>query len=136
LLRTLISFGPGEVGAVKKVPILEATAAERKHVGTMAETLHDLKSAGDSGNEIGTRFDRCWVIQPATTHEDRTFSTALDAVFARECQLEATLTQTDADLNTAVCRLDGIRIRGSGQARRGRSQYCRLSARRHPRRRS
>ena len=78
LLRTLISFGSGEVGAVKKVPTPEATAAERKHVGTMAETLPDLKSAWDSGNEIGTRFDRCWVIQPATTHEARALSTALE----------------------------------------------------------
>ena len=108
LLRTLISFGSWEVGAVKKVPIPEATAAERKHVGTMAETLHDLKSAWDSGNEISTRFARPWVIQLSTTHEAQTLSTALDAVLERECQLEATLTQTYADLNTAVYRLYGI----------------------------
>ena len=108
LLRTLISFGSWEVGAVKKVPVPEATAADRKHVGTTAETLHDLKSSWDSGNETSTRFDRPWVIQPSTTHEARTLSTALDAVLERECQLESTLTQTYADLNTAVYRLYGI----------------------------
>lgn len=108
LLRTLISFGSWEVGAVKKVPVPEATAADRKHVGNLAETLHDLKSSWDSGNETSTRFDRPWVIQPSTTHEARTLSTALDAVLERERQLEATLTQTYADLNTAVYRLYGI----------------------------
>jgi hypothetical protein len=108
LLRTLISFGSWEVGAVKKVPIPEATAADRKQVGTMAETLHDLKSSWDSGNEISTRFDRPWVIQSSATIEARTLSTALDAVLERECQLESTLTQTYADLNTAVYRLYGI----------------------------
>jgi hypothetical protein len=108
LLRTLISFGSWEVGAVKKVPVPEATAADRKHVGTMAETLHDLKSSWDSGNEISTRFDRPWVIQPSCTHEAHTLSAALDAVLERECQLDSTLTQTYADLNTAVYRLYGI----------------------------
>jgi hypothetical protein len=108
LLQTMIAFGSWEVGAVKKVPVPEATAADRKHVGTLAETLHDLKFSWDSGNEISTHFDRPWVIQPSATNEARTLSTALDAVLERECQLEATLTQTYADLNTAVYRLYGI----------------------------
>jgi hypothetical protein len=108
LLRMLASFGSWEVGVVKKIPVPEATVADRKHVGTLAESLHDLKSAWDSGNEISTRFDRPWVIQTSTTHEARTLSTALDAVLECECQLEATLTQTYADLNTAVYRLYGI----------------------------
>jgi len=108
LLRTLISFGSWEVGAVKKVPIPKATVADRKQVGTLAETLHDLKSAWDSGNEISTRFDRPWIIQSAITTEALALSSALDAVLERECQIESTLTQTYAELNTAVDRLYGI----------------------------
>lgn len=108
LLRTLISFGSWEVGAVKKVPVPEATAVERKHVGTLAESLHDLKSVWDSGNEISTRFDRPWAIQSSTTLEARTLSAALDAVLERESQLEATLAQTYAALNAFVYRLYGI----------------------------
>lgn len=108
LLRMLASFGSWEVGVVKKIPVPEATAAERKHVGALAETLHDLKSAWDSGNEISTRFDLPWLMQPSVTNEARTLSTSLEAVLERECQLEATLTQTYADLNTAVYRLYGI----------------------------
>lgn len=108
LLRTLISFGSWEVGAVKKVPIPDAAVADRKHVGTSAETLHDLKAAWDSGNEISTRFVRPWVIQTSISNEALTLSAALDAVLERECQLDSTLTQTYSDLNAAVYRLYGI----------------------------
>ncbi|AHF94670.1 hypothetical protein OPIT5_23255 [Opitutaceae bacterium TAV5] len=90
------------------MPIPDAAVADRKHVGTSAETLHDLKAAWDSGNEISTRFVRPWVIQTSISNEALTLSAALDAVLERECQLDSTLTQTYSDLNAAVYRLYGI----------------------------
>ena len=108
LLRTLISFGSWEVGAVKKVPIPDAPAKDVQALGALAEALHDRKATWDTGNEISTRFDRPWVVQPAITSESRILATALDSVLNREAQLDAELTETYAQLNTAVYRLYGV----------------------------
>lgn len=108
LLRTLISFGSWEVGAVKKVPVPEAPAKDVQATGALAESLHDRKATWDIGNETSTRFVRPWLLQPGTTNGAVTLATALDAVLDQEARLDAELCDTYARLNTAVFRLYGV----------------------------
>jgi len=108
LLRSMISFGSWEVGAVKKVPIPQAGPADERGLSEQARTLHDAKASWDAGSETSTRFERPWVLQSSVNSNARSLSAALDAVLDREARLDEDLIATYAQLNTAVYRLYGV----------------------------
>jgi hypothetical protein len=108
MLRCFSSFGSWEVGAVKKVPIPKASAAAQRTTASIARQLHDKKATWDTGNEVCTRFERPWVLQPSVNGDSTTLAAALDAVLASECARDAELVETYSLLNDAVYRLYGI----------------------------
>jgi hypothetical protein len=108
ILRSLISFGSWEVGAVKRIPVPQPSAISEQAIGALAERLHEAKATWDIGNEICTRFERPWLLQPAIRGTATTLLTALDAVLAYETALDAELTTAYHQLNDAVYRLYGV----------------------------
>lgn len=108
LLKALTSFGSWEVGAIKKLPIPKATAKSTADLESLSERIYDKKAMWDTGNEICTRFDRSWVLQPTSTDNSTTLSAALDTVLEVEADLDAELRSTYAQLNDAVYRLYGV----------------------------
>ena len=117
LLRCLISFGSWEVGAVKKLPIPLNKGKDAHLIGDFSERIHDTKASWDTGNEICTRFDRPWVLQPTSTDNSTTLTSALDTVLEVEADLDAELESTYTQLNDAVYRLYGVdKLRGKLEA--------------------
>ena len=108
LLRALISFGSWEVGAVKKIPVPKGASLLQNEVSHFAKLSHDTKASWDNGNEISTRFDRPWVLQPASTDNATSLSDALDTVLEVEADFDAELQSTYTQLNDAVYRLYGV----------------------------
>ena len=108
LLRALISFGSWEVGAVKKIPVPKGASLLQNEVSHFAKLSHDTKASWDNGTEISTRFDRPWVLQPASTDNATSLSDALDTVLEVEADFDAELQSTYTQLNDAVYRLYGV----------------------------
>ena len=108
ILRSMISFGSWEVGAVKKVPVPFSNAADEQALVALARQIHTTKSAWDAGNEICTRFDRPWALRPVASCNATSIASALEAVLAHEATLDAELTDSYARLNDAVYRLYGV----------------------------
>lgn len=99
------SWGVEYVGRVP-IPINKGLDAEV--VSKIAKSIFHIKSNWDTGNEISTRFDRPWVLQPEVNHRSASLSSALDAVLDHEAELDAELQTTYAELNDAVYRLYGV----------------------------
>jgi hypothetical protein len=108
ILRSLISFGSWEVGAVKKTPVPLPSAAVEQGIGALANRSHDAKAAWDTGNEICTRFERPWLLQQGTRVEGATLESAVDAVLSREAALDLELKNTYHHLNGMVYRVYGV----------------------------
>lgn len=108
MLRCFSSFGSWEVGAIKKIPVPKADVQNQQIVGVFARSLCETKSTWDTGNEICTRFDRPWVLQPTHTDNATTLSAALDTVLEVEADLDVELQSIYAQLNDAVYRLYGV----------------------------
>jgi len=107
LLRTLISFGSWEVGAIKKVPVPQSAAERQKEISDLAKVIYDKKASWDTGNEICTRFDRPWVLHPTRTDNATSLIDALDTVLEAEADLDAELQSNYTQLNDLVYRLYG-----------------------------
>ncbi len=107
LFTTKTSFS-WEVGIMKSMPIPAASSSQKDRLGVFARAIHDRKFTWDTGNEICTRFDRPWVLQPTSTDNATTLSAALDTVLEVEADLDAELQSTYAQLNDAVYRLYGV----------------------------
>ena len=105
ILRSLISFGSWEVGAVKKIPVPLASSAAEQAIGELANRLHGAKSEWDKGNEICTQFDRPWVIQPGPSGNATRINHALDTLLKRESAFDLELAESYTKLNDAVYRL-------------------------------
>ena len=103
--RTSFSW---EVGIMKTMPIPSAAVTEKSNVAALATRLHDLKSFWDTGNEICTRFERPWTLQPLVKGEATTIVSILDGVLAREKALDIELDESYTQLNDAVYRLYGV----------------------------
>jgi hypothetical protein len=103
--RTSFSW---EVGILRSLPVPNSSPAEESILAKMGNHIHDAKAAWDTGNESSTRFDRPWVLQASTANRASKLSAALDAMLDREASLDAELTDTYAQLNTAVYRLYGV----------------------------
>jgi hypothetical protein len=108
LLKCFVSFGSWEVGAVKRIPVPQPSAAAEQAIGVLAKRLHDAKAAWDTGNEICTRFERPWLLQPAVRGEATTLAPTLDAVLAHETALDTELTTAYRQLNDEVYRVYGV----------------------------
>jgi hypothetical protein len=108
ILRSLISFGSWEVGAVKRIPVPQPPALSEQAIGALAERLHEAKATWDIGNEICTRFERPWLLQPAVRGEATTLAPTLDAVLAHETSLDTELTTAYCQLNDEVYRVYGV----------------------------
>lgn len=105
LLEVMTSTHAYEAGILKRFPLAFGSEKTRSELSSISVSIRSIKSAWDTGNEICTRFDRPWLIQPAVNNKSHTLTTALDAVLDRDAQLDAELTGTYAQLNTAVYRL-------------------------------
>jgi hypothetical protein len=108
LLKALISFGSWEVGAVKRIPVPRGPGEGQNEIACIAQRSHDTKATWDTGNEICTRCDRPWVLQPTRTNNATTLSAALGTVLEVEADLDAELQSTYTQLNDAVYRLYGV----------------------------
>ena len=108
MMMAIISFGSWELGAVKRLPLPQNRTANSDEISLLARLAHDRKAIWDTGNEICTRFDRPWVLQPTSTDNATTLSAALDTVLEVEADLDAELQSTYAQLNDAVYRLYGV----------------------------
>lgn len=97
-----------EVGIMKSMPIPNASLIQKQIIAEAAQSIHDIKSTWDTGNEICTHFDRPWVLQTTINADAGTLSSALDAVLAHEVALDAKLDATYAQLNDAVYHLYGV----------------------------
>ena len=108
LLKSFVSFGSWEVGAVKKIPVPLSSATAEQAIAALANRSQDAKAAWDTGSAICTRFERPWLLQPAVRGGATTLAPALDAVLSREAALDAELTTTYQQLNDAVYRAYGV----------------------------
>src|ERR1039457_4941777 len=84
ILRSLISFGSWEVGAVKKVPVPEPSSTTEKEIGALAQSSQHVKATWDTGNEVCSAFERPWLLQPVVRGGATTLAPAVDAVLSRE----------------------------------------------------
>lgn len=118
ILRSLISFGSWEVGAVKRIPVPSPSAAAEQAIAALANRSHDAKATWDTGNEICTRFERPWLLQPSLRGGAAGIAPAIDAAILRESALDAELAGTYLQLNDAVYRLYGVNevLRGKIEA--------------------
>jgi hypothetical protein len=108
LLKCFVSFGSWEVGAVKRIPVPQPSAAAEQAIGALAKRLHDAKATWDLGNEICTRFDRPWLLRPAIRGAATTLAPTLDAVLAHETARDTELTTAYRHLNDEVYRVYGV----------------------------
>ena len=105
LLRGLMSFGSWEVGVIRRLPIPQASSKQMERVSQLAKSIHDVKRAWDSGNELSTSFERPWVLRSPDTNS---FSGALNSVLALELEAEEQIQTIYNNLNTESYRLYGI----------------------------
>lgn len=108
LLRGLMSFGSWEVGVIKRLPIPQATPAQRERVATLAQSIHDAKASWDEGNEVSTRFRTPWLLRPELVDEKAPVASRLDRLQEFEAEDEARIQSLYAELNDEAYRLYGI----------------------------
>jgi len=102
LCRGLMSFGSYEVGVVQKLPIPRPGKELKERIATSARHLFDAKRSWDEGNEVSTTFRKPWVVEPSRGQTAGSLAAALDAILAREVELDVENKTRYSTLNTSV----------------------------------